>query len=219
MSSLAAIAALIKFHRVRLMLSQDALAEKVGVSRGAVSAWERGANGPNRRQAPKLAKIFGVEEHDLLPLSGAGIDFLDSTIESFRVPIFPMDELPMGADDAQAKRTDGEGSLHIDQSYSRRCFVVRITDDSMAPEYHPGDLAVVDPDLRPLTDDDVVVRIANSPAILRRYVARGLDRRGHGVFDLVSANTDHATLSVNADVKATIIGVVIEHRRKRRQRL
>ncbi len=56
------IADLRKFHS----LSQEALAEKLGVSRQAVSKWERGEASPDMDNLVALAGIFGIGLDDLL---------------------------------------------------------------------------------------------------------------------------------------------------------
>jgi len=47
-------------------LSQDQLADKVGVTRAAVSAWENGAYGPGRKHHRKLAEALGLTVLELL---------------------------------------------------------------------------------------------------------------------------------------------------------
>ena len=47
-------------------MSQEELADKVGVSRQAVSKWESGASDPSTTNLMALAKLFGVEAEDLL---------------------------------------------------------------------------------------------------------------------------------------------------------
>lgn len=47
-------------------LSQEALAEKVGVSRQAVSKWERGEASPDTDNLLVLSKIYGISLDDLL---------------------------------------------------------------------------------------------------------------------------------------------------------
>jgi DNA-binding XRE family transcriptional regulator len=50
-------------------LSQDALADKLFVSRQAVSAWEVGKSAPSIDNVIELAKIFGVSFEDILCLN------------------------------------------------------------------------------------------------------------------------------------------------------
>ncbi len=46
--------------------SQDVLAEKIGVSRQAVSKWERGESSPDTDNLIALAKLYGITLDDLL---------------------------------------------------------------------------------------------------------------------------------------------------------
>ena len=53
-------------HRKRLGLTQDQLAEKLGVTAQAVSKWENDQSCPDITMLPKLAQIFGVTTDTLL---------------------------------------------------------------------------------------------------------------------------------------------------------
>ena len=41
-------------------LSQEALAEKIGVTRQTISKWELGETSPDIKQAKELSKVFNV---------------------------------------------------------------------------------------------------------------------------------------------------------------
>lgn len=56
----------IVFHRKRLGLTQDALAERMGVTAQAVSKWENDQSCPDIGVLPKLAEIFGISTDELL---------------------------------------------------------------------------------------------------------------------------------------------------------
>ena len=53
-------------HRKRLMLTQDQLAEQLGVTAQAVSKWENDQSCPDISILPKLAEIFGTTTDELL---------------------------------------------------------------------------------------------------------------------------------------------------------
>ena len=53
-------------HRKAKGLSQEKLAEEVGVSRQAVSKWELGETTPEVEKLLSLAKVFGITTDDLL---------------------------------------------------------------------------------------------------------------------------------------------------------
>ena len=56
-------------HRKRLCLTQDALAEKLGVTAQAVSKWENDQSCPDITMLPKLAAIFGTTTDALLGIA------------------------------------------------------------------------------------------------------------------------------------------------------
>ena len=56
----------LKQHRVDCKMTQEFVAETLGVSRQAVSKWESGVSDPSTTNLMALAKLFGVEAEDLL---------------------------------------------------------------------------------------------------------------------------------------------------------
>ena len=56
----------IQRHRLRLELSQEALGEKLGVSRQAVSKWEADGAVPDTDKLIALSKLFGITLNELL---------------------------------------------------------------------------------------------------------------------------------------------------------
>ncbi len=56
----------IKTHRARCGMTQEYVAEQLGVSRQAVSKWESGLSDPSTSNLLALAKLFGVSPAELL---------------------------------------------------------------------------------------------------------------------------------------------------------
>ena len=56
----------IKEHRTRCGMSQELLAEKLGVSRQAVSKWETGTAEPSTSNLLAMAKAFNISPEELL---------------------------------------------------------------------------------------------------------------------------------------------------------
>ncbi len=56
----------IKANRLRCQMTQEFVAETVGVSRQAVSKWESGASDPSTSNLVALAKLFGISPEELL---------------------------------------------------------------------------------------------------------------------------------------------------------
>ena len=56
----------IKDHRTQCGMTQEFVAEQLGVSRQAVSKWENGTSDPSTSNLLALAKLFGVNASELL---------------------------------------------------------------------------------------------------------------------------------------------------------
>ena len=56
----------LKSHRIRCQMTQEFVAEALGVSRQAVSKWESGRSDPSTSNLIALAKLFGVAPEELL---------------------------------------------------------------------------------------------------------------------------------------------------------
>ena len=62
----------IRYHRTRCKMTQEFVAESLGVSRQAVSKWESGTADPSTSNLLALAKLFGVPAEELLRETAAG---------------------------------------------------------------------------------------------------------------------------------------------------
>ena len=56
----------LKAHRTRCNMTQEFVAESLGVSRQAVSKWETAASYPDIELMPRIADLFGVSLDELL---------------------------------------------------------------------------------------------------------------------------------------------------------
>ena len=56
----------LKQHRTNCKMTQEFVAEALGVSRQAVSKWESGASDPSTTNLMALAELYGVAAEDLL---------------------------------------------------------------------------------------------------------------------------------------------------------
>lgn len=56
----------IKYHRKRLGLTQEQLADRLGVSAQAVSKWENNQSCPDISILPEIADLFGISIDELL---------------------------------------------------------------------------------------------------------------------------------------------------------
>ena len=56
----------LKENRIRCKMTQEFVAEHLGVSRQAVSKWENGTSDPSTSNLLALAKLFGITAEELL---------------------------------------------------------------------------------------------------------------------------------------------------------
>ena len=56
----------LKEHRIRCKMTQEFVAEHLGVSRQAVSKWENGTSDPSTANLLALAKLYDIRADDLL---------------------------------------------------------------------------------------------------------------------------------------------------------
>ena len=56
----------LKEHRVRCQMTQEFVAEHLGVTRQAVSKWENGSSDPSTSNLLALAKLYSIDAADLL---------------------------------------------------------------------------------------------------------------------------------------------------------
>ena len=57
---------MLRENRARCKMTQEFVAESIGVSRQAVSKWENGTSEPNTSNLMALAKLYGIPAEDLL---------------------------------------------------------------------------------------------------------------------------------------------------------
>ena len=60
------LAEVLRSHRERCKMTQEFVAEQIGVSRQAVSKWESGASEPSTTNLIKVARLYGVDPAELL---------------------------------------------------------------------------------------------------------------------------------------------------------
>lgn len=56
----------LKEHRIQCKMTQEFVAEHLGVSRQAVSKWESGVSDPSTANLLALAKLYGISAEELL---------------------------------------------------------------------------------------------------------------------------------------------------------
>ena len=117
-------------------LSQEELADRLNVSRQAVSKWERGESSPDTDNLIELAKIYGVSIDELI--NGDEIPTPDGGESEKKRAVHDGDDEDEDEDDDDEDDDDGDGKVHaevhIDDSgihISKGNKKVEITDDGV----------------------------------------------------------------------------------------
>lgn len=118
------------------------------------------------------------------------------------------------------------------ENLSEYAFALEVKDESMSPEFKPGDKIIVDPAVLPNPGDQVVaievkddgadiqgdVQNNGAEATFMKYRPRGYDDKGEMIFELAPLNPDYPIL--NSDKQPIrIVGTVVEHSRSLKRRL
>lgn len=205
-------------------LSQKEFGRRYGIgTHGMVSQYLNGLATLNLSAAVKFARGLGVSLAEISPSLAkealeaaalAGDNFAHEPVVRGRaVPLIGMVQagLPTSPGDLDFSETV------LTEVQGERVFALRIEGDSMMPDFRPGDLVFVDPDVRPVPGDVVVARIdEQDEATIKKYAVRGYDSFGREIFDLIPCNPLYPTLH-STDRPTCVCGVVVEHRQFRRR--
>ncbi|CDZ43070.1 Phage-related repressor protein C [Neorhizobium galegae bv. officinalis] len=163
----------LRYARTAKGLSQDEVAEQLGINRVNVSTWESDATRPDIRRLPDIAKIYGVTEAWLLSAQGEPpikVERRKRGRATKQVDIVPGEQL-LGTGKMPLYTGAMGGDGHVIISFDAIDYVKRpaelenvkggygllIVGDSMVPAFWPGDMALVNPHLPPARMRNVIL--------------------------------------------------------------
>lgn len=195
----------IKELRIKKGYSQLKLAEKLGISRSAVSMWEIDGSQPDAEMLIRLADLFGVSIDHILERDN------DAISENYiSVPVYG--RIPAGiATEAIEDILDYEDIpkewLNGDKEY----FSLQVKGDSMFPTYQDGDRVIFQKAYTAETGDDVAVMVNGDDATFKR-----IERSAAGII-LKPLNPMYETKFYSNDeieaLPVRVIGIAKELRR------
>lgn len=222
MAKTISIADVIRRAREEKKLSKVKFAELVGVQRQTVYDWENGDSAPNRRRAPKVAKILGIPLAALSDPMLANVAIVTDEAQSGgRVPLIDWVNAGRGAEVvASQPLKNAHEYVDVQSSVSADAFALRVQGHSMEPDFRDGDVIVVDPHRSPVNNDYVVVELLPEgtaegcgDVTFKQYRFRG-QANGSASFDLQPMNPEYPTITINKNHPGRIVGTVVEHHRK-----
>ncbi len=170
------ISAAIKRLRSEHGLTQQDVADAVGVSKVAVGQWESGKSIPRRENLEALSKCYGISVAELYgeePI-GASHPYPSGALPVVgRSGLVPMRRLgKTHAGDAVEEIEDErmvEVPAHVAEMHPNG-FVLSVEGDCMDRAYPDGCVVLVDPDAQPWNGCAVVAETSPGESVLRRYM-------------------------------------------------
>ena len=203
--------------RKEASLSQQAVADRFGISRAAVAQWESGDTHPGMTKLEGLSQALNVGLEWLATGKGAkrGHDTGAPLSENQRpAPLLSWEASASWSNHA-TPAAGAHPPLVTRAETGTRAFALSIEDESMSPEFAPGDHVIVDPDVVPQGGDFVVARSAEDDVpVLRLY--RAHERADGETAELVPLNAAWPTRQIDRRQSGRVVGTMVEHRRYRR---
>lgn len=157
-----------------------------------------------------IAKAFDMSVKELR----YGLDINDKTSSSGQstrtIPRVNMVDLARHQPDQKITNIwSGEMSIVVDKSISAACVAVDIDDDSMSPDFNPGDVAICNPEAE-ITPGSLVIAKASGidKGVLRKYRITSISEDGSKRIELKPINDDYPVLTIDGKESGHIIGRV-----------
>ena len=196
--------------------SQQRLANELGVTRPTISQWEKPETTPKlkKHHILELARLLNRPPSAFTLFGGDTVTTTDD-MRKHSIILLRWSDLEHVREGKVLKEiVKKPAHLEVSKDISKKAIALTIEDDSMQPEFHAGEEIVIDPDVVPQDERDfVVVRLQSGEHLFRRYRPRG----SASAFDLVAENEEWDTVSVTPRTPATILGTMVEHRKRRRR--
>lgn len=153
--------------RIRILrsgraLTQQAVAEALGVSRSAVAMWEKDEREPDLETLAQLAKLLGVPLTALVERREAPLPQNLRPVRARRIPLLGTIAAgePIFAEEEHETYVDVDGSARAD-------FALEVQGESMEPVYKDGDVVYIrrQDDVR---DGQVAAVVVDDSATLKR---------------------------------------------------
>ncbi len=197
--------------RAEAHMTQQALADAIKVSRPAIAQWEKGRTSPSAENLRNVSKATGMPLiYFFTGETGQPVAVASTISES--VPVISWVQAGDWSD-----VTVSPGDFEMcprPPNCGPSTFALRVQGESMIDSYQPGVLIFVDPDVEPVSGDDVVVlceQHGNAEATFKRY----LIEPGTGpILKVLNRNWHQQYMQLTSDCR--VVGVVMAQMSMRR---
>ena len=214
----------LKARRKELKLTQKEIADQLGISYQAYSAWERGVKAPSKEKVRKLEQIFSVPkgyftEIEIVrlynTLSSKGKDqvvaYVRDLVQKERSQKVMSISKKLYEYHVYEKMSAGIGaSVYDDRNYDTvyfdeelaHDFASWVSGDSMEPKYHNGSVALIR-ETGFDYDGAVYAVVCNNQTYIKRVY------REEGGLRLVSINPKYKDIFIPYDEDPRVIGIIV----------
>lgn len=209
--------------RIEMGLDQPAFGKLFGKKKQSVSAWETGKATPQR---PTLARI--AEKASEVLKRHVSVDWIltgRETQSASAIPYAGRGRLipKMGTtEQTETVARHRTRSAELVQTYfhcSSAAFSLQVVGPSMEPDFHEGDIIVIDPAVSPEPGDFVWAEIKTAIKgerrwVFRRYRPKSFCRGKPKVVELLPVNEDWPRDTIDLKTDGRIIGTLVESARQ-----
>lgn len=194
--------------RSSIGLSLREASQRTGVSHTHIRDIEGGRSVPSFDMVMGFLDAYGINMGELLRETGHLPDNLKTErIGSIRhVPVISWTQAGHWR---EVTEPTGDYDEYVETD-SNGAFALRVRGDSMEPEFHEGDIIIVNPALKQEHNDYLVVSNEEGEATFKQLKKYGRTRVLHPL------NPKYEDIELNRETEYRVIGVVIEKKKKYR---
>ena len=173
----------IKALRDKFGLTQDELAEKLGVTRESVHRWETDKIAIRDRHVAKMVELFGIDPEDIkssrFGLAGSERIRASASLPPNAIPVRGTSAMVpvrvLGSTHAGERMDEDESDYEVEfpEGVVERhpgCFALKVEGDCMDRRYPEGCMVLVDPAMEPRNGLAVVAEFDDGRSLLRTYM-------------------------------------------------
>ncbi len=195
----------IKEKRKKLKMSLRVVAEKADVTPGHIAYIEKDERKPTLGIAMNILIALNVDMDEFLHETGYSLP----KAEPPRVPLVSWETANKWHEIQDVFETTTSNEWIECDLEGMDFFALMVKDDSMEPEFHEGDIVIIDPNLKTKPDDYIIAKDGGSG----EATFRQLKKYGN-TFVLHPLNPHHHDKELDRKFEQVVIGKIIEKKKR-----